>query len=77
LDLKIGAGISDRFLVYYSGKSFIPIERLSYGVLMPTAAVSYYLTKQTTGVYLTGGLGGMLIPAGSAVAGGMVFGGAG
>jgi hypothetical protein len=52
-NLKIGAGISERLLLYYSGNFGI------YGDLWfsPTAAVSYYPFSGASFLYFTGGLG--------------------
>ena len=53
--LKIGSGISDRLLLFYSGNSTI-FEGGAI-LLAPTAALSYYLRSGTPTVYFTGGLG--------------------
>jgi hypothetical protein len=74
-NLKIGGGVTDRLLIYYSGHSAI----FESGVLLePTAAVSYYPFSGMQALFVTGGVGATIV--GSVMgtsAGGHILAGAG
>lgn len=59
-NLKIGWGVNDKTLIYYSGHSFLTTEGGGGGVTLlvqPTATVSYYFSSDSPAPYATAGIG--------------------
>lgn len=57
-DLKLGLGLSDRLVLYYSGKQLWQLGGGgAFMVLMPGAGVSYYLAPDERSLYVAAGGG--------------------
>ncbi len=63
-DLKIGAGVSDRVLVFYSGKQlWVSVGDALLTAALPSVAVAYYTRPSGPSPFLTGGAGVWLLGA--------------
>ena len=59
--LEVGAGLDDRWILHYAGKSVFDLWSDSHIQLVPAVGLTRYFDEEAGSLYLTAGYGGQLL----------------